>query len=125
MDSKSGGSVWHRFGRVWHQSPILFIFFFYSLLRSKVEKLMPQWLNNPLRTFVRGCLPSFSDSYNPLSKNRMFCWYITTKSENQYNLHRLHRNQSRKILQNIPYKPTSNTSLINSRLFAIDNRVFV
>jgi hypothetical protein len=95
---------------------------FCSLLRSKVEKLIAQWLNNCVRTFVRDCLPSFCDSYNPLSKNRVFCWYITTKSENQYKMHRLHRNQSRKILQNIPYKPTSNTFLINSRLFATDNR---
>jgi hypothetical protein len=56
---------------------------------------------------------------------RVFCWHITIKSENQYNLHRLHRSQSRKILQNTPYKSTSNTFLINSRLFAIDNRFSV
>lgn len=110
MDSKSGGSVWRRFGCVWHRSPVFFIFFF-TLFYSKVKNSYLNDSTNPLRT-LSGCLPSFCDSYDPLSKNRVFCWYITTKSENQYNLHRLHRNQSEKILQNIPYKPTSNIQLI-------------
>lgn len=56
-------------------------------------------------------------------KIRAFCRYTTVKSENWCSLNRLSNNHSSKILQSIPYKSTLITMLINSRLFATDNRL--
>ena len=52
----------------------------------------------------------------------MLCRQTIIKSENRCSSNRLPNNHSRKLLQIISYKPTLSSLLINSRLFAVDNR---
>lgn len=75
-----------------------------------------------MRTCGWEWLQSFYNSYNPLSKIRVHYWYTTIKSENRCSLNRLQGKQGRKLLRIISYKPILFSLLINSRLFAVDNR---
>ncbi|MFV0535788.1 MAG: hypothetical protein ACK5M3_00270 [Dysgonomonas sp.] len=57
-----------------------------------------------------------------LSKMSLSCRHATIKSENRCSLNRLQGKQRRKLLRIIPYKSNLFSLLINSRLFAVDNR---
>ena len=110
--------MWLRFDREWLQSPVKFR----CPIRRKTEKLISPWLGNRVRTCGWEWLKTFYNSYNLLSKIRVHYWHTTIKSENRCSLNRLQSKQSRKLLRIISYKPNLFSLLINSRLFAADNR---
>jgi hypothetical protein len=116
--------MWHRFGRGWLRSPAKFCSSDTKKSR-KNHSTMAQQSRGSLWPGVASKFLRFALNNELMLRTRIFCRYAITKLENRCSLNCFPNEQSRKLLWITSYKPTPFSLLINSRLFAVDNRFLI